>query len=137
VGKPVVNSPLVQCAVAGNDPNVGRLVAAVGKYLGAQGIAVDPSRVRLVMGGTTLFEDGAFRLDRAAEEALIRHLGEAELYRSIPPADGLTFRPPIRYPPHERCVELEVELGLGSASAEILGADRTHEYISENADYRS
>jgi glutamate N-acetyltransferase/amino-acid N-acetyltransferase len=137
VGKTIVNSPLVQCAVAGNDPNVGRLVAAIGKYLGAEGVSVDPSRVKLAMGGTTLFENGAFRLDRAAEEALVRHLSEAELYRSIPPADGFTLRPPIRYPPHERCVELEVELGLGNASALVLGADRTHEYISENADYRS
>jgi glutamate N-acetyltransferase/amino-acid N-acetyltransferase len=34
-------------------------------------------------------------------------------------------------------VELEVDLGAGGAEAEVLGADRTHEYITENADYRS
>jgi glutamate N-acetyltransferase / amino-acid N-acetyltransferase len=137
VGKSIVNSPLLQCAVAGNDPNVGRLVAAIGKYLGAEGVAVDPVRVRLAFGETTVFENGAFRLDRGAEDALVRHFRQAEMYHSVPPADGLTFRPPIKFPPHERCVEVAVELGLGDASTEVLGADRTHEYISENADYRS
>jgi glutamate N-acetyltransferase / amino-acid N-acetyltransferase len=34
-------------------------------------------------------------------------------------------------------VEIDVELGLGPASCTVLGADRSHEYISENADYRS
>jgi glutamate N-acetyltransferase/amino-acid N-acetyltransferase len=43
----------------------------------------------------------------------------------------------VSWPPHERSVLVEIELGAGPASAEVLGADRTHEYISENADYRS
>ncbi len=137
VGKSIVNSPLLQCAVAGNDPNVGRLVAAIGKYLGAEGVTVDPARVRLSFGETTVFEHGAFRLDRGAEAALVRHFKQAEMYQSVAPEDGLTFRPPIRFPPHERCVEIAVDLGMGDASTEVLGADRTHEYISENADYRS
>jgi len=34
-------------------------------------------------------------------------------------------------------VEIEVDLGMGAAAAEVLGADRSHEYITENADYRS
>src|SRR5581483_11670900 len=38
-GKAIVNAPLFKCAVAGNDPNVGRLVQAVGKYAGTAGIA--------------------------------------------------------------------------------------------------
>ena len=62
---------------------------------------------------------------------------EAELYASVPPSDGLTFVPAVRYPPHERRVEIAVDLGAGEASATVLGSDRTHEYISENADYRS
>jgi glutamate N-acetyltransferase/amino-acid N-acetyltransferase len=32
VGKSVVNSPLLKCAVNGNDPNVGRLISSIGKY---------------------------------------------------------------------------------------------------------
>jgi glutamate N-acetyltransferase/amino-acid N-acetyltransferase len=43
----------------------------------------------------------------------------------------------VSYPPHEQAVEIVVDLGLGSESAVVWGADRTHEYISENADYRS
>ena len=136
-GKAVANSPLFQCAVNGNDPNVGRLLCAVGKHAGATGLALDPARCRIAMGGEVLFEGGLMRLDPAREERLVRHLREAELYASRPPADGLTFRPPVAFPPHERCVEIEIDLGLGAAAAEVLGADRSHEYITENADYRS
>ena len=37
----------------------------------------------------------------------------------------------------ERCVEIELDLGTGAESVTILGGDLTHEYVSENADYRS
>ncbi len=137
VGKAVANSPLFQCAVNGNDPNVGRLLCAIGKHAGASGLALDTARVRIRMGGETLLEGGLMQLDAAKEERLVRHLRAAELYASLPPPDGLTFRPPLRHPPHERAVELEVDLAAGPASAEVLGADRSHEYITENADYRS
>jgi glutamate N-acetyltransferase/amino-acid N-acetyltransferase len=76
------------------------------------------------------------RLDPAREERLVASLRAAELYRSMPSPDG-AFRPPVDFPPHERSVEVEVELGLGAAGAEVLGADLTHEYVTENADYRS
>jgi len=137
IGKAVVNSPLVQCAVNGNDPNVGRLLAAVGKQAGRTGLALDPAAVRLGMGGEILFEGGAMRLDPEKERRIHQQLKAAELYASVPPADGLTFRPPVDYPPHERSVEIEVDLGMGAAAAEVLGADRSHEYVTENADYRS
>ncbi|MFM2418867.1 MAG: hypothetical protein RL385_3590 [Pseudomonadota bacterium] len=137
VGKSIVNSPLFQCAVAGNDPNVGRLVCAIGKFLGAADSGLDTSRMRLSMGGVEIFADGAFRLSPEKEAQLVSHLKSAELYASVPPADGLTFRPPVSYPPHERAVEIGVVLGAGQGEALVLGADRTHEYISENADYRS
>ena len=137
VGKSVVNSPLFQCAVCGNDPNVGRLVCAIGKHVGAIAPGTDLSRAKLTLGGQVIYQDGAFRLSPAVEEKLIAHLKSAELYASTPPADGLTFVPQVTYPPHERCVEIGIDLGLGSASATVIGTDRSHEYISENADYRS
>ena len=61
----------------------------------------------------------------------------AELYASAPP-EGRCLLSPIDFPPHERCVEIQIDLGRpGGASAVVLGADLTHEYVSENADYRS
>lgn len=137
VGRAVVSSPLVKCAVAGNDPNVGRLLAAIGKHAGRNGLALDPARVRVTMGGEPLFEGGAMRLDPAREERLVAHLRAAELYASAPPPDGLRFAPTVSWPRHERCVEIEVDLDLGAGACEVIGADLTHEYVSENADYRS
>ncbi len=137
IGKAVVNSPLVQCAVNGNDPNVGRLVAAVGKQAGRSGLRLDPEAVTFRLGGEPIFEGGAMRLDGEREARLHRHMKDAELYASVPPPDGISFRPPVDYPPHERSVEIAIDLGLGSGSAEVLGADRSHEYVTENADYRS
>jgi hypothetical protein len=56
-------------------------------------------------------------------------------------ASDVSFASPVNYPPHERCVEIEVDLGMASAdgapaagAATILGSDLTHEYVAENAD---
>ncbi len=43
----------------------------------------------------------------------------------------------LLYPPHQRYVEVGVELGAGDASSTVLGSDLTKEYVSINADYRS
>jgi len=137
LGKTVVNAPLFKCAVAGNDPNVGRLVQAVGKDAAAQAAGIDLAGMRLTLGGIEIFSKGVFRLDPSTEAALVGHLRGAELYASAPPRDGV-FTPPVDFPAHERCVEVGIDLGLrGGASAVVLGADLTHEYVSENADYRS
>jgi len=142
LGKAVVNAPLFKCAVAGNDPNVGRLVQAVGKFAGAGGFeaagcaAPDLSRLRATLGGIEIFAAGAFRLDPAKEERLARHMRDAELYASRPDASGF-YAPPARFPAHERAVEVGLELFAGDASATVTGADLTHEYVCENADYRS
>jgi len=136
LGKAIVNAPLFKCAVAGNDPNVGRLVQAIGKHVGAQAPATDLSRLRVTMGGIEIFANGVFQLNPTKETALVAHLKGAELYASAPPKDGV-FAPPIDYPPHERCVEIGVDLGQGAATATVYGGDLTHEYVSENADYRS
>jgi glutamate N-acetyltransferase / amino-acid N-acetyltransferase len=137
LAKTVVNAPLLKCAVAGNDPNVGRLVQAVGKHAGSHEPAMDLSGLRLSLGGVEIFSGGEFRLDPAREAELVGHLRAAELYASAPPRDGV-FSPPVDFPAHERCVEIGIDLGLrGGGSAVVLGADLTHEYVSENADYRS
>ncbi|MDR1011483.1 MAG: bifunctional ornithine acetyltransferase/N-acetylglutamate synthase [Opitutaceae bacterium] len=139
LGKAIVNAPLFKCAVAGNDPNVGRLVQAIGKHVGAHMPALDLSRLSARMGGIGIFANGAFRLDPVKEKALVAHLRGAELYASAAPKDGV-FTPPIHFPPHERSVEIEIDLAgeQGATGAcTVFGGDLTHEYVSENADYRS
>jgi len=136
LGKAVVNGPLFKCAVAGNDPNVGRLIQAIGKHVGAHAPGTDLSGLRASLGGIEIFSGGVFRLNPEKEAALVAHLRGAELYASRPGADGV-FSAPIDFPPHERAVELGISLGNGAASATVLGGDLTHEYVSENADYRS
>ena len=136
LGKAVVNAPLFKCAVAGNDPNVGRLVQAIGKHVGAHAPGTDLSKLRARMGGVEIFAGGVFQLNPEKETALVAHLHTAELYASAPPKDGV-FAAAVDFPPHERCVEIEIDVGNGAASATVLGGDLTHEYVSENADYRS
>lgn len=136
LGKAIVNAPLFKCAVAGNDPNVGRLIQAIGKYLGATDTQLDLSRLTARIGGIEIFAGGSFRLNPEKETALVAHFKEAELYASVIPSDGI-YSAAVDFPRHEKCVEIEVDLGLGTASAETFGGDLTHEYVSENADYRS
>ncbi len=136
LGKAVVNGPLFKCAVAGNDPNVGRLIQAIGKHVGAHAAGTDLSKLSARMGGIEIFANGVFQLDPAKEAGLVAHLKGAELYTSQPTADGI-FSAPVDFPPHERAVELEIDIGNGAASASVIGGDLTHEYVSENADYRS
>ena len=136
LGKVIVNAPLFKCAVAGNDPNVGRLVQAIGKYVGANAPQTDLSKMRVKMGGIEIFADGVFQLSPEKETALVSHLRGAELYRSAPAKNGV-FSPAIDFPPHEQCVEIAIQLDNGTENATVFGGDLTHEYVSENADYRS
>ena len=136
LGKAVVNSPLVKAAMCGNDPNVGRILMAVGKYAGVCAPDLSLASLRVALGGRTIFAGGSFEIDPTVEAELVAHLKQAELYASTVPADGV-FRPSVDFPPHERCVDLAIDLACGTASAIVIGADLTHEYVSENADYRS
>lgn len=136
IGKSIVNSPLIKTAICGNDPNVGRLLAAVGKTIGGGGWDLDLKQARVSMGGHVLFENGAFMLDPALEAKLRAYLEGTELYRSAATPDGL-FHPPVTYPPHERCVDIEVAWPSGGGDVVVIGADLSHEYVTENADYRS
>ena len=133
LGRGVVNGPLLKCAVAGDDPNVGRVVAKVGQLLGARGDAAlldEGSPCRVALGGETIFERGQFALDAAKEGRLAAHMRAARLGADDPDAP--------RCPPHGRCVEIDVDLGGDAAVvAVVLGSDLTHEYVTENADYRS
>jgi len=83
VGKAIVNSPLFKCAVAGNDPNVGRLIAAIGKCIGclpAGPAPLDMSRTVLRMGGVEIFRAGRFALTPETEKQLVAHLRAAQMW---------------------------------------------------------
>jgi len=129
LGKAVVNSPLVKTAMFGNDPNVGRILSAMGDYLSAApgGRGLDFGRLRVGIGGTVVFERGGFRLDTRKEKLLARYLRS----RAGDPARK-------GFPAHDRCVQIEVDCGgRKGPAAEVLGADLSYEYVRENADYRS
>ncbi len=137
VGKAVVNSPLVKTAIAGNDANVGRIVMAIGDWLGNHRPDLSPAAATLHIGEHQVLADGVFQLNPKTEQALHQILLSAELYPSGQPNDSGVFEPALRYPPHEKVVPIILDLKLGDASATVVGADLTHHYVSENADYRS
>jgi len=133
IGKAVVNSPLFKCAIAGNDPNVGRLIAAVGKTIGRMENVPDTfngvQTAKFSVAGEVVFQNGQFDLSQSKEERLYRTLKETEMLGEV--GNFLT------YPPHFKVVKIEVDLGAGEHSATIWGSDLTSEYVSINADYRS
>ncbi|KAJ1616022.1 arginine biosynthesis protein ArgJ [Pavlovales sp. CCMP2436] len=133
IGKAVVNSNLFKCAVAGNDPNVGRILAAVGSCAGVVIPDAKLDNAKVSMGGRVLFADGRFQLDGDTEDALYAYFKQAEMPKHADTVGEEGFP----FPPHERAVEILVELGVGSESARVLGADLTGEYVEINADYRS
>ncbi len=125
-GKAIVNSPLVKTAVFGNDPNVGRIVASIGDFLGNEGVAVATDRVRILVGEEVVFERGYFSLDANKEKRLADYL------------ERCYMNPEVKgYPVHGEKVRIEVDLGMGEGKAVVVGADLTYQYVKENADYRS
>jgi glutamate N-acetyltransferase / amino-acid N-acetyltransferase len=103
----IANSPLVKTAVAGQDPNWGRIVAAVGK----SGAAADRDRLTIRFGDILVAEKG-WRSPKYQEN------------------DGATY---MRQPE----LLFHVDLGLGRAKRSVWTCDLTSRYIEINADYRS
>lgn len=54
MGKTVAESPLVKTALFGNDPNWGRILAAIGR----SGVEFDPDRAQIALQGTLVYADG-------------------------------------------------------------------------------
>jgi len=126
VAKAVVNSPLVKTAIFGNDPNVGRILVAVGDYLGTCGESIDTDALTIELGGETVYADGAFRIDREKEARLSDYLNTT------------AFNPRLRgYPQHQRCTRIIVDCGAGDCQATVWGSDLSDQYVRENADYRT
>jgi glutamate N-acetyltransferase/amino-acid N-acetyltransferase len=108
VAKSIANSPLVKTAFFASDPNLGRILAAVGKA----GVAdLDPARVGLWLGDVQVVECGA----RAASYT------EDDGRRVMQPAE----------------IDVRVTLGRGPESATVWTCDFSYDYVKINADYRS
>ena len=128
LGRWIVNSPLFKCAVAGNDPNTGRLAGAIGSFLGKYNPEADVGDVTLTLGGRAICASEKFILEGDdVERELSDHMKDAQLGEVD------------EFPRHQRCVEIGVDFGKlgGQGSATVLGSDLTAEYVSVNADYRS
>lgn len=129
IGKRIVNSPLLKSAIAGNDPNVGRVIAATGNALSQ--IQVEESELQdlvIKIGEVTVFENGAFALDGEKETLLTNYLITAEQDLAMPAGS---------FPTHDRSVDIILDFQRGEHDTEIIGADLTHGYVEENAGYRS
>jgi glutamate N-acetyltransferase/amino-acid N-acetyltransferase len=107
IGLAIGNSPLVKTAIAGEDPNWGRIVMAVGKA----GEAADRDRLSIWFGETLVAENGE-RAPGYDEGTVARYMKGAE-------------------------IALRVDVGVGNGRAEIFTCDLTHGYIDINAHYRS
>lgn len=144
IGKSIVNSNLVKCAISGCDPNVGRIVAAVGSAIGNKirdhFPTFSPSRMSIILGGRKIFSSGSFSLNPQVEKELSDYLFESQLYTSD------TKEHDRNYPSHFRSVEMVVQFHeseetlkeeFSDFSYQVIGSDLTKEYVDVNADYRS
>ena len=107
IGMAVANSPLVKTAVAGSDPNWGRIVMAVGK----SGENIFPEKLRISIGPFLITELGRVRED-FKESMVAAYMRGTE-------------------------IEIGVDVGIGRGQSTVWTCDLSREYVSINADYRS
>ncbi len=104
----VAHSPLVKTAFYASDPNLGRILAAVG-YAGVDDLEVE--RVNLWLDDVLVARDGGRNPDYREEDGQ-RVMKQAE-------------------------ITVRIALGRGQAAATVWTCDLSHDYVSINADYRS
>ncbi|MGP1516316.1 MAG: bifunctional glutamate N-acetyltransferase/amino-acid acetyltransferase ArgJ [Ottowia sp.] len=104
----IAHSPLVKTAFFASDPNLGRILAAVG-YAGIADL--DQTRIELHLGDVHVVTRGG-RHPNYREEDGQRVMKQAE-------------------------IEVRVNLGRGAASDTVWTCDLSHDYVTINADYRS
>ncbi len=107
IGMTVANSPLVKTAVAGEDANWGRIVAAIGRA----GERADRDLIKITVGGTLICADGM----------------EVPGYDETPVAAHMKGKE----------IDIDIDLGLGKGTAKVWTCDLTHGYIDINGSYRS
>ena len=108
VGYAIGHSPLVKTAFFASDPNLGRILAAIG-YAGITDLDVDGVRVWL---DDVLVAENGGRAEAYQEEEGARVMKQAE-------------------------ITIRVDLGRGNASSTVYTCDLSYDYVKINADYRS
>ena len=103
----IANSPLIKTAIAGEDPNWGRVVMAIGK----SGAAADRDLLSIRFGTITVAENGWVSPTYSEAQGAAYMKGQN--------------------------LQIGVDLGLGQGQTTVWTCDLTHGYISINADYRS
>ena len=103
----IANSPLFKTAIAGEDPNWGRIVMAIGK----SGENVYSSKIQIKFGKYLVAEEGKVAKD----------YNESDLKKYM----------------KWDSIDIEVNLNIGSAFYTVYTCDFTHDYIDINANYRN
>tara|TARA_Y100000590_G_scaffold111378_1_gene127000 strand:+ start:10954 stop:12258 length:1305 start_codon:yes stop_codon:yes gene_type:complete len=103
----VANSPLVKTAIAGSDPNWGRIVMAIGK----SGENIIQNKIQIKIGGHLIVEQSKVAKDY----------------------DEKTLKEYMQW----NAIDIEVNLNIGPANFTVYTCDFTHDYIDINADYRN
>lgn len=107
IGMTIANSPLIKTAIAGQDPNWGRVVMAVGK----SGEKADRDALKIWFGGTLVAQNG--QVHPEYQELVVANYMKREE------------------------IEIRVDIGVGHGHATVWTCDFTEQYIRINADYRS
>ena len=103
----IANSPLVKTAIAGEDPNWGRIIMAIGK----SGVNINLKKLSINFGNTKVIDKGQ----------LVSNYKESEV------ADYMK----------DQSIDISVTLNVGSKNFTAYTMDLTKKYIEINADYRS
>ena len=103
----IANSPLVKTAVAGEDPNWGRIIMAIGKSK----VSVNLNKLNINLGDIKIVDKGQLLENYSEEDAK-------------------------RYMRNEK-IDFKINLNMGSKNFTVYTMDLTKKYIEINADYRS
>ena len=107
IGFSIANSPLFKTAVAGEDPNWGRIVMAVGKT----GENITANKLQIKIGNYLVVDQN----------------------KRAPDYDEQQIKDYMKWD----SIEIEVNLNIGNGSFTVYTCDFTHDYIDINADYRN
>ena len=103
----IANSPLFKTAIAGEDPNWGRIAMGIGK----SGELIDQKKLKIKIGNFIVAENG--KISESYDEKKLKEYMEWD------------------------SIEIEVNLKLGNDAFKCFTCDFTHDYIDINADYRN